>query len=394
MSVAISFERAISPFTSPSRLRQATATFSLVGNLSDSPSGRLGLPTGRASSGSQRDPVPRLEPSDRRALSVPSAADRPALLVIHPGALGDVLQAVPALRALRPDGPLAFSGQPRLGGLLRGLGLVDAAMPFDGLGLEALFTGEPAPSSLVARLTSFRRVISWFGARDELYPQRLRAIVRECVIASPVPDDESPMTVWRHLLATTGATSPVDLAPLDLPEAWRDEANRVLVELGAAPMRPLLVVHPGAGGRRKIWPVEKLARVIEHVIRDTGGQALIHQGPADREVVDQLSRILEPGTLRLIEPDLPLLAAILDRASAYLGGDSGVSHLAAAVGAPAVILFPAATRGRWAPWSPTAQAVTMSEEAGQVHRLAVALSERMRAITGRRPRWPPPGSSP
>ena len=334
--------------------------------------------------------MPRLEPSDRRALSVPAAADRPALLVIHPGALGDVLQAVPALRALRPDGPVAFSGQPRLGGLLRGLGLVDAAMPFDGLGLEALFTREPAPSSLVARLTSFRRVISWFGARDELYPQRLRAIVRECVIAPPVPDDESPMTVWRHLLATTGATSPVDLAPLDLPEAWRDEASRVLVELGAAPMRSLLVVHPGAGGRRKIWPVENLARVIQHVIRDTGGQALIHQGPADLDVVDQLSGILEPGTLRLIEPDLPLLAAILDRASAYLGGDSGVSHLAAAVGAPAVILFPAATRGRWAPWSATAQAVTMSEEAGQVHRLAVALSERMQAATRKGSRRPPP----
>ena len=106
--------------------------------------------------------------------------------------------------------------------------------------------------------------------------------------------------------------------------------------------------------------------------------------------MDQLSRILERSTLRLVEPDLPLLAAILDRASAYLGGDSGVSHLAAAVGAPAVILFPAATRGRWAPWSATAQAVTMSEEAGQVHRLAVALSERMQAATRKGSRRPPP----
>ena len=67
-----------------------------------------------------------------------------------------------------------------------------------------------------------------------------------------------------------------------------------------------------------------------------------------------------------------------------------MSHLAAAVGAPAVILFPAATRGRWAPWSATAQAVTMSEEAGQVHRLAVALSERMQAATRKGSRRPPP----
>ncbi len=325
---------------------------------------------------------------------MPAAADRPALLVIHPGALGDVLQAVPALRALRPDGPIAFSGQPRLGGLLRGLGLVDAVIPFDGLGLEALFTREPTPSSLVARLSGFRRVISWFGARDELYPQRLRNLARECVIAPPFPGGENPMTVWRHLLATTGATSRVEVAPLDLPEAWREEASRVLVELGAAPTRPLLVVHPGAGGRWKIWPVENLARVIEHVIRDTGGQALIHQGPADREVVDQLSRLLEGRTLRLTEPDLPLLAAMLDRASAYLGGDSGVSHLAAAVGAPAVILFPAATRERWAPWSPTAQALTISDEPDLVHRVTAALSERIRAVGGRGPRRPPPRPAP
>jgi len=290
-----------------------------------------------------------------------------------------VLQAVPALRALRLDGPLAFSGQPRLGGLLRGLGLVETVLPFDGLGLEALFTRERAPASLAARLAGFRRVISWFGARDEVYPKQLRAIARECVIASPVPDDESHMTVWRHLLATIGATSGAGIAPLDLPEPWRDEASRVLAELGAAPTRPLLVVHPGAGGRWKVWPVENLARVIEQVIRDTDGQALIHQGPADREVVDRLSRTLDGTALRLIEPDLPLLAAVLGRASAYLGGDSGVSHLAAAVGAPAVILFPAATRQRWAPWSPTARALTMSEEAGHVDSVAVGLSLRMRA---------------
>lgn len=306
------------------------------------------------------------------------AADRPGVLVIHPGALGDVLQAVPALRALRLDGPLVFSGQPRLGGLLRGLGLVDAVLPFDGLGLEALFSREAAPASLVSRLQAFRRVISWFGASDELYPLRLRAIARDCLIAAPVPGDDSRTTVWRHLLITIGAGFRAEVAPLELPGAWRDEASRVLVELGAASTRPLLVAHPGAGSRLKLWPAENLARVIERAIRDSDAQALIHQGPADREVVDGLLRILDARAFRLIEPELPLLAAVLGRASAFLGGDSGVSHLAAAVGAPAVILFPAATRERWAPWSPTAQALTMTEEAGQVEQVAAALTRLMR----------------
>ncbi len=304
-------------------------------------------------------------------------------LVIHPGALGDVLQAVPALRALGSDGPLAVSGQPRLGGLLRGLGLVETVLPFDGLGLEALFTREPAPSSLVARLARFDRVISWFGARDALYAGQLRAVARESVIAPPVPAGENRMTVWRHLLATVGAPARVDLSPLDLPEPWRDEARRVLAQLGVEMERPLLLIHPGAGGEWKRWPVGNLARVVGEVVRRSDAQALIHQGPADRDAADQLSRILDVPALRLVEPDLPVLAAVLGRASAYLGGDSGVSHLAAAVGAPAMILFPAATRERWAPWSPTAETLTMSEDAGQEEMVAAVVSERMRGARSR-----------
>jgi ADP-heptose:LPS heptosyltransferase len=300
-------------------------------------------------------------------------------LVIHPGALGDVLQAVPALRALHLDGPLEFSGQPRLGGLLRGFGIVEAVLPFDGLGLEALFTNEPAPSALVARLTRFDRVISWFGARDPLYTRQLRTIAPDAVIAPPVPGAESRGTVWRHLMATAGAAATPALTPLDVPEAWRDKARRLLAGLGAVPTRPLLLIHPGAGGQWKRWPAEHLARVIALVRRGRDAQPLIHEGPADHDAADQLSRILEVPALRLVEPDLPLLAGVLSQASAYLGGDSGVSHLAASVGAPAVILFPAATREAWAPWSLTAEAVTMTGAADQVHMVAAAVGERMRA---------------
>lgn len=309
----------------------------------------------------------------------PAADDRQAALVIHPGALGDVLQAVPALRALRRHGPLSFAGQPRLGGLLRVLGVVDAVLPFDGMGLDALFTQEPAPHALVARLAGFRQLISWFGARDEGYSERLLAIARECVIAPPVPIEGSRLTVWQHLLATTGTTSDAEVTPADVPDACRDEAGRVLARLGAALEPPLLVVHPGAGGHSKVWPVDRHARVVERLIRDTGVQALIHQGPADAEVAEQLWRILDGKALRLVEPELPLLAAVLSRATGYLGADSGVSHLAAAVGAPAVILFPSATRARWAPWNPTVRALTMSAETDQVDQVAAALHERMRA---------------
>jgi ADP-heptose:LPS heptosyltransferase len=300
-------------------------------------------------------------------------------LVIHPGALGDVLQAVPALRTLRARGPLTFSGQPRFGALLHGLGLVDAALSFDGLGLSALFTREPLAAALVERLAPFDRVISWFGAREPTYRERLGAATRDVVVASPVPGDESAMPVWRHLLATIGSASSPDQAPLDVPTAWRDEAGRALGHLGVAPGRPLLVIHPGAGGAWKRWPVEHLAHVIGRARREAGAQALIHQGPADRDAADELARTLAEPAPVLVEPDLPLLAGVLARAAAYLGGDSGVSHLAAAVGAPAVILFPAATRERWAPWSPTATALALENGLDQAQRVAATVSATLRA---------------
>ena len=94
------------------------------------------------------------------------------LLVIHPGALGDVLQAVPALRALRGnagDGQVSLAAQPRLARLLAGAGVVDEALSFDALGLSALFADDPVPPALAARLGGFDAVVSWFGARVPSY---------------------------------------------------------------------------------------------------------------------------------------------------------------------------------------------------------------------------------
>jgi lipopolysaccharide heptosyltransferase III len=312
-----------------------------------------------------------------------------SILVIHPGALGDVLQAVPALRALRRHAVLTFSGQARIGRLLVTMGLVETALPFDGVGFEALFTrGEPPPA-LVARLAHFDRVVSWFGARDTVYVDQLRAISPGAVIAAPVPEDDR--SVWRHLLSTIEGDSPPDLAPIALPDSYGDEARRALDELGVETTRALLVVHPGAGGEWKVWPAERLARAIEIILRRTGARALVHQGPADRHAVDRLCPLLTEPPLRLVEPELPLLASVLGRASAYVGMDSGVSHLAAAVGAPSVILFPSATRQRWTPWSPTATALAMSDDPGLVEQVAATVVARLRAAPPEAGRGPTSG---
>lgn len=280
-------------------------------------------------------------------------------LIVHPGALGDVLQAVPALLGLRAAAagrPLAFAGQPRLGRLLVELDVVDEARAFDGLGLSTLFTDAPIPEALAELTRRFARVVSWFGSRDATYRARLAVLGPETIVAPPVPADDTP--VWRHLVSTLGlwAISPPEpLAPLRVAER--------------APTRPTLVVHPGSGGAWKRWPVARYAEVIHAIREGRSLDVIVHQGPADAEEAERLLALLAGHAIALIEPELPRLAAVLGTAHAYLGGDSGVSHLAAAVGAPAVILFPPATRRRWQPWSPTARPIEMTEEVADAARV-------------------------
>ncbi|OGK77121.1 MAG: hypothetical protein A2X53_18520 [Candidatus Rokubacteria bacterium GWA2_70_23] len=321
------------------------------------------------------------------------APEPPEILVIHPGALGDVLQAVPALRALgRLDGGshVTLAAQPRLGRLLAGPAVVDEALSFDGLGLERLFADEAVPAVLAAQLGRAGRVVSWFGASDERYRERLRALVPSAVIAPPVPDNSFAGPVWQHLLATLapwGVAASSCLSPLVLPEAWRALARHALAGLGAEPERPILAVHAGAGAVWKRWPAADLARVIERAVGAMRCQVLVHQGPADHEATTELHHALRErgagrGALRLDEPDLPLLASVLQASTAFIGADSGVSHLAAAVGTASVILFPQATRERWAPWSPTALPLRAILPEGDVDRVAQALVARLDSSWG------------
>jgi len=116
-----------------------------------------------------------------------------------------------------------------------------------------------------------------------------------------------------------------------------------------------LIVHPGAGSAAKRWPPEGFASTVEAAAADRALIVAVHQGPADGEPVAALVRQLA-APLVLEEPGLPALAGALAHAAGYVGNDSGVSHLAGAVGIPAVVVF-VATNLRWRPWGVSARPV-------------------------------------
>jgi ADP-heptose:LPS heptosyltransferase len=158
-----------------------------------------------------------------------------------------------------------------------------------------------------------------------------------------------------------------------VPDAWRARGRAALDRAGAAGAG--LVVHPGAGGRSKRWPPASFAGVLEAVATPVGGPIVVHEGPADAEPAAALLARLGPRAVRLVRPELDELAGVLASCAAYLGADSGVSHLAAAVGAPAVVVYPPETADRWAAWSPTSRRVMMGAQPDDVEGVIALLGQ-------------------
>ena len=280
-----------------------------------------------------------------------------ATLAIHPGALGDVLLAVPALRALRAQRPgqvLALAAQPRLARLLTALGEVDRALDFESLALDALFTTDPARARPL--LAHVGRLVCWFGSRDSLFAANLCTIVPDALVASPAAAD---VPVWQHLRRSVNAPLEGETAPLRVPPVVAQTGRQALLNLGWDGARPVIVLHPGAGSAAKRWPVDGFVRVARDVGEGRPIALVIHEGPADAEAAAALIAGLGPTAIHLREPTLEVLTGVLACAALYLGNDSGVSHLAAAVGAPSVVLF---TRGLlgWRPWGATVELPVVS----------------------------------
>jgi ADP-heptose:LPS heptosyltransferase len=276
-------------------------------------------------------------------------------LAVHPGALGDVLLAVPALRALRAaaGAPLVLAAQPRIGALLQALDVVERAVAFDSLGLDALFVDDPARHP---RLPEVHRLVCWFGARDPVFIRRLTALVPGAVVAPSTPERD---LVWQHLLGTIDAPAGEWCTPVAVPDRVRAEGAKALAAAGCLGPRPWLLVHPGAGSTAKCWPAEAFARTITTVATRARVNVTVHAGPADGEAAAALRRHVGAGVAWLMDPSLTTLAGALAHATVYLGNDSGVSHLAAALGVPALVLFDARHLA-WRPWWPGARTRAVS----------------------------------
>ena len=264
-------------------------------------------------------------------------------LVIRGGALGDFLLTLPALQALRtaaPDARLEVLAYPGLAALARSTGIVDDVRSIEYGPLAGFFTrGTVLDPALRGYFGSFDLIVSYLYDPDGIFHDNLRVAGVTRLVTGP----HRPQ-LTAH--AIDQLASP--LAELGVPLAGR------AARLGVTPTahhRPTVALHPGSGSAAKNWPPERWRQLADLVLAaDPALQLAVIGGEADTTALEAL-RNLAGNERAVFWKNLPLteLAAHLAGAKFYVGHDTGISHLAAAVGPPCLLLFGPTDPGIWSP---------------------------------------------
>lgn len=272
-------------------------------------------------------------------------------LFIRGGAIGDFILTLPSLRAFREAFPTArveIVGYPHIAALADRRWYAAAARPIDQRGMAAFFAeGAELDPALCAYLSSFDLVVSFLYDPDGIFQRNLmRAGATRVIAADSRP--QATLHACDHLAAwLEKAGLPVKIEAPRLFPNDADAAQAAALHPAAGP--PRVVLHLGSGSPTKNWPVGRfveLARLLEA----KGFEVLVVDGPADDTAQRQFwGTPLPPGVRRCCGLKLPVLAALFARCAAFVGHDSGLTHLAAAAGAPVCAVFGPTDPRIWRP---------------------------------------------
>jgi heptosyltransferase-3 len=184
-------------------------------------------------------------------------------------------------------------------------------------GLDLLSIGDHKPEPLIPALQSFDSIVSWYGENRPEFREAATALNPNWTFLKALPPDDYGLHASDFFTEQVGA--PAGLSP-------RIPVQQV-ARHGAA------VIHPFSGSRKKNWPLERFQELAARLDQPVKWLA----GPED----------VLPGADRF--DNLGELAGWLAGARVYIGNDSGITHLAAAVGTPTVALFGPTDPRVWGP---------------------------------------------
>lgn len=316
--------------------------------------------------------------------------------------LGDMLCAVPALRALRlalPDARIVLTGLPWAAQFARRFdAYVDEFIPFPGHPLL------PEQAVRYDELTSYyagicergfdfalqlhgssdvtNHIVAGFGARSTAGFTRGEASRSARTLLLPELEGGTEAERLLSLLARLGA--PDTGTQLEFPVRGDDidelEASKLAPELEPG---NYICIHPGTHKRDTSWPPERFAEVADQLKREFGFDTVLTGSADEAPLARAVARHMRTPAIEATEPmSIGAMAALMSRSRLLICNDTGVSHIAAGLGLSSVVVFSKADIARWAPldrmrhrciWDPAAE------------RAAVVLQHARALLTGTEP---------
>ena len=276
------------------------------------------------------------------------------IAIIHTGGIGDLVQTLPTLEGVRqkwPQARLTFIGRPERAVLARLAGAADVCIDVETCGLWriAARTGGDLPPALAEADLVL----------DFLFEGRLTHTLekRGAWVVSPRPLPPTgwtePASHWIYQEVAKELDLPkVPLEPrLRLDDAALEESRRVLAASGIR--GPAAAIHIGSGSMRKNWPPDRFADLARRLREEMARPVVWLVGPAEEDW--GLRPPTESGDAVIAQSGLDQLAGILALADVYVGNDSGITQIAAAVrrpdgrATPTVAIFGPSNADVWGP---------------------------------------------
>jgi len=249
-------------------------------------------------------------------------------LIIRPGGIGDCILSLPAMEHLRTDYTEVWVPSAVVPLISDPLNRFAEARAIATTGIDLLgLAGVEPPAGLIARLGRFDSIVSWYGSNREEF--------REAVRELGLP--------FQFLEALPGRGAKSHAADFFLKQAGGDGFAVPRIECGQRKRQDFAVIHPFSGSARKNWPLVRFREVGRKLALPVRWCA----GPDDPLPPELMPPELTSDAVRF--ENLYELGCWLASARVYIGNDSGITHLAAAVGTPVVAVFGQTDLVVWAP---------------------------------------------
>jgi ADP-heptose:LPS heptosyltransferase len=259
-------------------------------------------------------------------------------LVIRGGAIGDFILTLPAIKLLREsiaDCRVEVLGYPGIAELAVVAGVAEATRSIEHRSMAMLFVpGAELDVELCAWLKSFNVVVSYLYDPDGIVRANMERIGVKTFLDAP------------HRVVEGAGHAAAQLAkPLESLAMYLDDPAPLIAAANARPRGERIAIHPGSGSVKKNWSLDHWQRVVGE-LRDQPLVLITGEAERERGVTNLIrgSNIEHWDSLPLTE-----LAHRLPSCRAFLGHDSGISHLAAACGVPCHLFFGPTDPMVWAP---------------------------------------------